>query len=149
MNEVITICASASFYRHVVEIQEELEKMGYRVLIPFTAEKMKQAQNYNLQGFKPKPEEVEWKSQLMHAHFDKVEEGDICFVVNDDKHGIKNYIGGNVLMEMTLAFRARKPIVILNDIPKESSFYEELMGMQPIILHGDIQKLTDGLTIKE
>lgn len=139
---IITICSSSSFYEHVVDLQEQLESMGYQVLVPETATNMKKAGTFQLEGFKPSLGDTEWKARLMHGHFDKVEQGDICLVVNDDKHGIKNYIGGNVLMEMALAFHRRKPIVILNDLPEESTFLEEIAGMDPVILHGDIKNIT-------
>jgi hypothetical protein len=138
---VITICASSAFYEHVVQIEEQLEQMGYEVLIPVTATNMKKAGTFQLEGFKPPVGDVEWKARLMNGHFDLVEKGDVCLVVNDDKHGVKNYIGGNVLMEMTLAFRKHAPIVIFNDIPQESSFLEEILGMSPIVLNGKIEDL--------
>ena len=143
----ITICSSASFYEHVVQIQSQLEDMGYEVLIPYTAEKMKAAGTFQLDGFKPPVGDVKWKQELMNGHFDKVEQGDVCLVVNDDKSSVKNYIGGNVLMEMTLAYRQHKPIVILNEIPMDSSFAEEIIGVDPIVLHGKLEDLPQALTI--
>lgn len=138
---IITICSSVSFYKRVVEIQEQLQAMGYEVLIPYTAEKMKEANNFELAGFKPTLEEFERKATLMQGHFDKVDQGDVCLVVNNEKHGVPNYIGGNVLMEMGLAFHQSKPIVLLNDVPPESIFLEEILGMKPILLHGKIEDL--------
>jgi hypothetical protein len=115
--------------------------MGYKVLIPETAENMKAAGTFQLEGFKPPLGDVEWKQRLMNGHFDRVEQGDVCLVVNDDKNGVKNYIGGNVLMEMTLAYRKHLPIVILNEIPEDVSYAEEIIGMAPIVLHGDLASL--------
>ncbi|HSX27762.1 MAG TPA: hypothetical protein VLG25_03185 [Patescibacteria group bacterium] len=143
--KTITICSSASFYKHVVELQEKLEKFGYNVIIPFTARRMKQDNNYDLAGYKPTLDEFERKAFLMRGHLDEVNKGDICLVVNNEKHGVPNYIGGNVLMEMCLAFYQHKPIVILNEIPKESTFLEEIVGMQPIVLHGKIENLSKEL----
>ena len=141
----ITICSSASFYEHVAQLQKQLQTMGYEVLIPDTAEKMKAAGTFQLQGFKPPVGDIAWKQELMNGHFDKVEAGDVCLVVNDEKNGVSNYIGGNVLMEMTLAYRAGKPIVILNEIPTDSSFAEEIFGVDPIVLHGNLRALPDEL----
>ena len=58
-----------------------------------------------------------------------------------EKHGVQNYIGGNVLMEMSLAFWLKKPIYILNELPEESAFEEEIKGMEPVLLHGDVSVL--------
>ncbi len=141
---VVTICASIHFYEQVVQLKHQLEKIGYKVLIPLVAEMMFKQNNYDVATFKPNVSELEGKLQktkLMHAHLDKVEEGDICLVVNNEKHGIANYIGGNVLMEMALAFHQKKPIAIFNAIPDESAYLEEIIAMQPIELHGNIEIL--------
>lgn len=40
---IITICSSASFYRDVLEVEEQLKRMGFTVKVPSTAHKMKKA----------------------------------------------------------------------------------------------------------
>lgn len=77
----------------------------------------------------------------MSDHFDEIARGDVTLILNYEKRGIANYIGGNVLMEMAVAFYLKKPIVVLNDLPKDSAYLEELMGVNPIILNGDISLL--------
>ncbi len=136
---VITICSSANFYRQAVEIQLELEKQGYTVVIPETAEKMKRSGDFDVSHYKTwfaDADDYHKKAALMRAHFEEVEKGDAVLVLNYEKHGVANYIGGNVLMEMALAFFMNKPIFILNEIPKESAFLEEIIGMGPVVLHG-------------
>jgi len=81
------------------------------------------------------------KAELMHGHFDKVAAGDAILVLNFEKNGKQNYIGPNVLMEMALAFHLKQPIFILNEMPEDSPFEEELKGMMPIILHGNAADL--------
>lgn len=142
----ITICSSAAFYKHVVELEEQIEKLGLAVVVPDMAHQMKAANDYDVNHFKTwfaNPGEYDKKAKFMHGHFDKVAAGDAILVVNDEKHGIANYIGGNVLMEMALAFHLRKPIFILHDYPAETAFDEEIHGMLPIILHNDISKLPE------
>lgn len=85
------------------------------------------------------------KTKLMSDHFEEIAKGDAILVVNNEKHGKHNYIGGNVLMEMTIAFYLKKPILILNDLPSESAYMEELIGMNPVILHGDITTIESQL----
>jgi hypothetical protein len=141
---VITICSSANFYKHVVELMEQLEKMGYKVIIPQTAHKMKADNDFEVSHYKTwfaDANDYHKKAKLIRDHFDEVARGDVCLVVNDEKHGIADYIGGNVLMEMALAFYLKKPVVIMNEIPAESPFEEEINGFQPIVLHGKIENL--------
>ena len=66
-------------------------------------------------------------------------------VINLDKHGSKNYIGGNVLVEMAIAFYRNTPIYLLNDIPEDSLYAEELIGMNPIVLSGQLSSIKDSL----
>lgn len=58
--------------------------------------------------------------------------------MNYEKHGKANYIGPNVLMEMAVAFYLNKPIYVLNDTPQDSPLIDEILGLEPIFLNGDI-----------
>ncbi len=141
---IITICSSANFYKQAVEVEEYLEKQGFNVLLPATAQKMKAADDYEVSHYKTwfgDTNDYHKKTALMRGHFEKVAKGDACLVLNYQKHGKSNYIGGNVLMEMALAFYLGKPIYLLNEIPEESAFLEEIIGMQPILLHGKVEEL--------
>lgn len=141
---VITVCASCAFYRKVNDIKDALEPMGFEVLVPKLALEMKKNDDYEVDHYKTwfaDPNDYHKKAALIHGHFDEVDKADAVLVVNEEKKGIKNYIGGNVLMEMALAFHARKPIFILNEVPEGSSTEEEIRGMLPVLLHGKIKDL--------
>lgn len=142
--KTITICASSTFYKHVNEIADDLEKRGYKTIVPENAVTMGQTGNYDVDSLKTwydNPEDFRKKRQFMDHHFAEVEKADAILLVNDEKKGIKGYIGPNGLMEMALAYYLKKPIFILNDIDKDHNVYEEVFGMGCIILHGDISKI--------
>jgi hypothetical protein len=146
---VITICSSANFYRDVVEIQDQLEKLGLKVIVPKNANVMKESGDFNVEHYKTwyaDAKDYHKKSSLMRGHFDEVEKADAILVVNNEKHGVKNYVGGNTLIEMALAFYLNKPIFIQNEVPSESAFLEEILGMQPIELHGKTADLPKKLS---
>ncbi len=63
-------------------------------------------------------------------------------VCNYPKNDIDGYIGANTLIEMGLAFYLEKPIYLLNPIP-EISYKEEILGMKPIVLNGDLEKISE------
>ena len=48
----ITICSSASFYKQVLEVEAELKKLGFKVLIPLTANKMKRNKDFRVERYK-------------------------------------------------------------------------------------------------
>jgi len=144
----ITVCASVNFYRQVNEIQTDLEALGYKVIVPITATRMKKSGDYDVSHYKTwfaDANDYHKKTLLVRKHFAEVKKGDAILIVNHEKHGVANYIGGNVLMEMALAFDLDKPIFILNDLPSESSFLEELICLQPVLLHGKLDTIKQTL----
>ena len=51
------------------------------------------------------------------------------------------YVGGNTLIEIGLAFYLKKKIYILNNVSSEISYKQEIMGMSPVFLNGDLNKI--------
>jgi hypothetical protein len=142
--KIIAVCSSANFYRQAVDVQTELEARGYKAIIPINAERMKESGDFDPSHYRTwlkDANDYHKKTALMRLHFTEIEKADSILVLNFEKHGVDNYIGGNVLIEMALAFYLHKPVYIFNDIPKESPFLEEIIAMQPIVMHGDINKL--------
>lgn len=144
-HRTITICCSCAFYRHAAGIAEELEAIGYRVLLPETVDVMKRNDDFDVSHYKTwfaDENDYPEKGRLIRAHFDEIVRGDAVLVLNDEKHGLANYIGGNVLMEMAIAFHLKKPIFLWHEFPETSAYLEEIKGMLPTLLHGDIAQLT-------
>lgn len=141
---VITLCSSASFYQNVVDVQSTLGIYGHEVIIPYTAQKMKDSGDFLVENYKTwfgDAGEYHKKTKLMKGHFKEIEKADSVLVLNYEKNGIKNYIGGNVLMEMTIAFYLNKPIFLLNKPLNQLPYYEEIMGMNPIVINGNVTEL--------
>ncbi|MFA4998532.1 MAG: hypothetical protein WC514_00695 [Candidatus Paceibacterota bacterium] len=144
----ITICGSIAFYNKMLEIKEQLEGLGYEVDLP--PSKIKDGQGkiitvteyYDLRKSSTNNDNWVWdrKEEAIKEHFDKVEWSDAILVLNYDKNNIKGYIGGNVLIEMGLALYLGKKIYLLKDIP-EISYKEEILGMKPVVLGGDLTKI--------
>ena len=98
---IIAICSSANFYKQVVDIQSQLENLGFKVIIPATARLMKQSGDYDVSHYKTwfgDANDYPKKTALMRGHFTEIEKGDAILILNYEKHGVANYIGGNVLM---------------------------------------------------
>lgn len=140
----IAICSSASFYAQVIVLSYELEKQGLTVILPKTAAKMK------AEGRENKEAKTDWstatvgyhgKAILIREHFNEIAKSDAILVANYEKHGKQNYIGPNVLMEMALAFYLKKPIYVLHGIPEDSPLIDEILGLEPTFLAGDIRKI--------
>ena len=137
----IVICSSASFYSKVVEVKEQLKKLGFNVQIPLVAGKMAKDNDFSVEKYKTwfnNPNDYKKKAFLTKHHFNKIIKGDIILVLNYEKNGKPGYIGGAVLCEMAIAFHTKKPIFILNSIDDSSNIKEEIYGMLPTILKGDL-----------
>jgi hypothetical protein len=62
-------------------------------------------------------------------------------VINEEKRGIAGYIGGNTLIEIGVAFYQHKPIFILHQVSSELSYKQEILGMKPVMLDGDLGRI--------
>jgi hypothetical protein len=119
--------------------------MGFKVLVPLTAGKMERTGDFRVETYKTWHKDVNAysrKAYLTKHHFDKIKKGDYVLVLNYEKNGKRGYIGGAVLAEMAVAFHLGKPIYILNPIQNNVSYKEEILGMQPILLGGDLRKIS-------
>ena len=63
---------------------------------------------------------------------------DAILVMNLDKNGIKNYIGGNTLMEIGFAHVMNQKVFLYNPIPDIPYYKTEIEAVNPTILHGDL-----------
>lgn len=129
----ITICGSMAFVDEMQKVKADLEARGLEVCAP-----VREAQG-NFAG--TAGGSVVSKSEAIRRHFDKVAWADAILVLNQEKHNLPSYIGPNTLMEMGLAFYFKKPIYLMFDIPI-GQFTEEITGMNPTTLRGDLSLLS-------
>ncbi len=145
----ITLCGSIAFQDKIILLKENLEKMGHKIEIWPTKIKNDRGELISVEEYyrlrKTAPDNEQWiwdrKAELIMEHFDKISWADAILVTNYDKNNIKGYIGGNTLMEMGLAFFLKKKIYLLNQVP-ELSYKEEILGLKPIVISGDLLKIT-------
>ena len=61
--------------------------------------------------------------------------------MNLDKHGVKNYIGGNTFLEMGFAHVLNQKIFLLNPIPDMPYYKTEITAMKPVIIDCDLNRI--------
>lgn len=140
----IALCASISFYKDVVDVKNELVKLGYNVLIPDLAEVMERENNFDIELQKKnylERDPIGQKAKAIMLHFRKIGKSDAILVVNNGKHGVNGYIGGNVLMEMGIAFYLGKPIYVMNNYEENKSTKDEIEGIGSIVIRGDLRRI--------
>lgn len=69
-------------------------------------------------------------------HYARILESDAVLFVNAEKNGVKNYIGGNVLIEMGQAHVNNKKIFFLYGMPTGLPYMDEIEAMDPVCLNG-------------
>ena len=139
-----------AFYQKFLAIKQELENIGHSVIAPELEFETKGDdtsvgaffdRNGGVDAFPPDHDVWKKKGKAITAHFKKIDKSDCVLITNYEKKGIQNYIGGNTFLEMGYAYGTGKKIFILNEMPTNSIYKEEMLGMQPIILSGDILKI--------
>lgn len=144
MKKKIILCSSISFYEDVVKIKQQLLSKGFLVVIPELAEKMEAENNFDIEVHRKSylgTDPVGNKGKAIKTHFKKIPGNDAMLIVNKEKHNKKGYIGPNVLMEMGIAFHEDIPIFILHEIQYETPFMDEIEGMKPFPLKGNLDQL--------
>ncbi len=135
----ITICGSMQFHREMLKAKLELEHMGHTVLLPKDLEIVREGE---YQPITDEEEHVTAKIEhdFIREHFRKIEKSDAILVLNYEKKGILNYVGGNTFLEMGYAFGLGKKIYLLNPIP-DMDYKTEMHAMQPVVLDGNLTKI--------
>lgn len=119
----IVLCGSMKVLDKIIETKENLENMGYNVLMPEEC----------IKGLE--------KKIASKAHFNRIinPDNEIVLIVNAKKNEIENYIGPNSFAEIAMAFQFNKDTYLLNDI--YDVYKDELIGWGVIPLKGDLKKI--------
>ena len=134
----IAICASMVFAEKMVEVKGQLEKIGHIVFISQFAE-----------GYLGKAEKEKEKLAVydknehdaIRKFWEIIKKSDAILVLNYDRKGIKNYIGGNTLMEIGFAHVLNKKIFMMNPIPDIEYYRSEIEAVSPVVLEQDLNKI--------
>ena len=134
----IGIIGSMQFTEKMLEYRDKLIKAGHDAFVTDLhkalvgksdeeKERIKLHQKYNLDAIREF-----WRA---------MQGADAVLVLNFDKHGIKNYIGGNTLMEIGFAHVLNQKVFLLNPIPDIAFYKTEIEAIKPTILNGNLSKI--------
>ncbi len=70
--------------------------------------------------------------------WEKIKQSDAILVLNFDRRGVANYIGGNTLMEIGFAHVLNKKIFLWNPVPEIPYYKSEIEATRPVIINGDL-----------
>jgi len=127
------------FYQEMRETRIALERLGHTVYVP---KGLNDSIPVEAQKDLPDEEVISAKIEydFIREHFRLIEGSDAILVLNYDKKGMPNYIGGNTFLEMGHAFGLSKKIFLLHPIP-DLDYKTEMHAMQPIVIEGDLAQI--------
>ena len=130
----IFIICSKHFYDRIGKIKDSLENKGHEITTPNSYDEP-------FKEFIMKEKSVKahqkWKESMMKLHEPKVRANDAILVLNLEKKGIPNYIGGGTFMEIIKAWELNKKIFFYNPLPK-CCFTNELEGINPKVINKNL-----------
>ena len=131
----VFVACSKHFYCKILPIKEFLEAAGHEVVLPNSFEEPFAEERFKSMSAE---EHIEWKSAMMRKHEVTLKGLDAMLVLNLEKKGIANYIGGATFMEVIKAWEYGMKIFFYNPLPN-CSFTDELKGMAPMVINGDLE----------
>jgi len=138
----ITISGSSKFAKEMVEYKKLLEDLGHEVSVHDHYIAMANGNAPDLmRQLQEEHANLKIEHDYIRDYYNRVVKSDAILVLNFDKNGIANYVGGNTLMEIGFAHVHNKKIFLLNDIP-DMQYKEEIEAMQPTILKNDLTQIS-------
>jgi len=132
--KILLIC-SKTFYNKIEFLKTQLESLGHEIFLPNCYDCPETESKYRGTEYHHK-----FKAEMFRKSEETIKNMDAVLVLNYDKNGQKNYIGGATFLELYDAFRHNKKIFFINDLP-EGILKDELIGFNPTIIHDDLTKI--------
>ena len=141
----IYVLGSSHFMKEMVKTSEALRKLGYDGWIHPDYEAFVRGEKQDIvnKWLNGEHAAVKRENNYLKEHYDGIMKSDAILIVNAEKNGVKNYIGGNVLIEMGQAFVNNKKIFFLYGMPDKSAYLDEIQSMDPICLEGDLSNIAN------
>ncbi len=131
------LVASKHCYKHIPSLETELRARGHTLVFPNCYDNPEEEDRRRSLG---KEAHALWKRDMILHSTQVIDEVDGVLVLNFEKNGIPNYIGGATFLETYDAFRLGKKIFLYNPIP-EGILHDEICGFCPTILQGDLNTI--------
>jgi len=134
----IGIIGSMQYTEKMIEARDELNKIGHEAFVTNLASTFIGKTDEEKEVIK-----IDQKnnSDAIREFWRLMQGADAVLVMNIDKHGIKNYIGGNTLMEIGFAHVLDQKIFLYNPIPDIQFYKSEIVAIRPVIINGDLYKI--------
>lgn len=138
----IVICGSSFFRDKMIESKGRLNEMGHEAIIHPDYEAFARGEKQDVWNqIQTEHAKAKKENNYIKWYYDAIVGADAILVLNYEKKGIMNYVGGNTLMEIAFAHTHNKKIFLMNPVPKEVSYYDEIEAMYDEVLFCDLSKI--------
>lgn len=131
----IGVAGSMQFTEQMIAMCRALEKLGHEVFMSSFKDRYIGKNSVEIEKLKL---EDKYTHDAIREFWKPMQSADALLVLNYDKHGIKNYIGGNAFLEMGFAHVLNQKIFLLNPIPDMPFYGSEIIAMRPVVINGDL-----------
>ena len=131
----IGVAGSMQYTEKMLETRDKLVNLGHDAFVTKLAEVFIGKSNEEKEKIK-----IHQKNEMdaIREFWRMMQGADALLVMNLDKNGIKNYIGGNTLMEIGFAHVLEQKIFLYNPIPDIPYYKTEIEAVKPFIINGDL-----------
>ena len=134
----IGIVGSMQFVDKMISVKKELEKQGHQVFLTDLHQAMLGKSGEVIEKIKL---QQKYELDAIREFWRVMQNTEAILVLNYDKNGIKNYIGGNTFLEMSFAHVLGQKIFLWNPLPTIPYYYTEMKAMNPIVIHSDLKQI--------
>ena len=131
----IGIIGSMQFADKMMAIKEELNEIGHDAFVTDLHKAMIGKNDLEIEEIKLYQK---FNMDAIREFWKMMQGADAVLVLNFDKNGVKNYVGGNTLMEIGFAHVLNQKIFMFNPIPEMPYCKTEIEAVKPIIINGDL-----------
>jgi uncharacterized protein YaaW (UPF0174 family) len=132
----IGVIGSMHFSEKMIEVADKLKNLGHEAILSNFVNSFVNKQDDEIEKIKLKQK---FDENAMKRDWEIMSKADALLIINLERHGIKNYIGGNTLFELAAGYFADKILFFYNPIPEISYYKTELEAIKPIILNGNLE----------
>lgn len=122
------------FTEKMLEVRDKLVNLGHEAFVTDLYKSLVGKSDEEKEKIKL---HQKYKMDAIREFWRMMQGADAVLVLNYDKGGVQNYIGGNTLMEIGFAHVLNQKIFLLNPIPEIPYYKTEIEAVKPVIINGD------------
>jgi hypothetical protein len=131
----IGVIGSMHFTEQMLEVRDQLRGLGHDAFVTNLAEPFIGKTDSEKQTIKLHQRN---NNDAIREFWRLMQGADAVMVLNVDKNGVMNYIGGNTLMEIGFAHVLNQKIFLWNPIPDIAFYKSEIEAVKPVIINRDL-----------